>query len=190
VTVVTTEEVFNEFSSGRQDVSAVRDFVKYLYDKDPAQLKALLLFGRGSYDYKDRVQNNTNFVPTYESRNSLSPLETYSSDDYFTFLEDHEGNWYETNPEYHTMEISVGRLPVKTITEAKNVVDKIISYETNAAAMSNWRKRIVFVADDGDGNLHNNQADQLSQQVETEHPEYDTKKVYLDAYQQVLATRR
>src|SRR5690606_31601905 len=78
--VVTPQEIYNEFSSGRQDVTALRDFVKHLYDKSPATLKALLLFGKCSYDYKNRVTPNTNFVPTYESRNSLSPLETYSSD--------------------------------------------------------------------------------------------------------------
>lgn len=186
VIVVTTQEVFNEFSSGRQDVTAIRDFTKYLYDKNPDALKALLLFGRGSYDYKDRLSNNTNYVPTYESRNSLSPLETYSSDDYFGFMEEDEGNWYETNPQYHSMEIGVGRLPVKTLNEARNVVDKIITYETNSSAQGYWRKRIVFVADDGDGNLHNDQADQLSRFVESDHPEFDTKKIYLDSYQQIL----
>src|SRR6202008_673929 len=81
--VVTPEEIYNEFSSGRQDVSAIRDFVKLVYDKNPNTLKAVLIVGKGSYDYKDRMPNNTNFVPTYESRNSLAPLETYSSDDYF-----------------------------------------------------------------------------------------------------------
>ncbi|HEY9046425.1 MAG TPA: C25 family cysteine peptidase, partial [Ohtaekwangia sp.] len=94
--VVTPQEVYNEFSSGRQDVSAIRDFAKYLYDKGPSTLKALLLVGKSSYDYKDRVSHNTNFVITYESRNSLTPLETYSSDDYFGFLENSEGNWGES----------------------------------------------------------------------------------------------
>jgi hypothetical protein len=64
--VVTPEEIYNEFSSGRQDVSAIRDFVKHMYDKNPGVLKALLIVGKGSYDYKDRMPNNTNFVPTYE----------------------------------------------------------------------------------------------------------------------------
>jgi hypothetical protein len=52
-TVVTTEEVYNEFSSGRQDVSAIRDFARHLYNKNPSALKALLLIGKASYDYKE-----------------------------------------------------------------------------------------------------------------------------------------
>ena len=84
--VVTPDQIFLEFASGRQDVTAIRDFIKHLYDKNPNTLKAILLMGKGSYDYKDRIQQNTNLVPTYESRNSLSPLATYSSDDYFAFL--------------------------------------------------------------------------------------------------------
>lgn len=31
--VATTEQIFNEFSSGAQDVSAIRDFVKMFYDR-------------------------------------------------------------------------------------------------------------------------------------------------------------
>jgi Peptidase family C25 len=186
VAVATTDEVFNEFSSGRQDVSAIRDFAKYLYDKNPDQLKSLLLFGRGSYDYKDHLAYNTNFVPMYESRSSLYPLDTYSSDDYFGFMGNQEGNWGEEITDYSTMDIGVGRLPVKSPEEAADVVDKIITYETNQTLLGNWRKQIVFVADDGDNNLHQQQADQLAQFVSSQHPEFDTRKIYLDAYQQIL----
>ncbi len=184
--VFTTDQVYNEFSSGRQDVSAVRDFARFLNLKSPGQLQNLLLFGRGSYDYKDRVYANTNFVPTYESRNSLHPLETYSSDDYFGFLEDHEGNWGESPAEYHTLDIGVGRLPVKTLTEAKNIVDKLIQYDLAPSMQGSWRNEITFVADDGDFNIHQNQANQLANQVGVLNPTINTKKIYVDAYEQIL----
>src|SRR5204862_4473646 len=148
------------FSGGKQDVSAIRDFAKYLNDRN-AGLKYLLLFGRGSYDYKNYLPYNKNFVPTYESRNSLSPLETYSSDDYFAFLENAEGNWGEDPPEPHTMAISVGRLPVKKPEEARIVVDKLIEYDSESPG--DWRKQIVFVADDGDFNIHHGQAEQMAE---------------------------
>lgn len=191
VNVVTTYEVYNEFSSGRQDVSAVRDFVKFLYDKNPSTLKALLLFGKCSYDYKDRKPNNTNYVITYESRNSLHPLQTYSSDDYFAFLEDDEGDWFESPARNHTLDIGVGRLPVKNVEEAKNVVDEIIAYDTGKERFGYWRKEIVFVADDGsnsDGftSLHQYQADQLAQYIETSNPAFDTKKLFLGTYEKVV----
>lgn len=185
--VVTPEEIYNEFSSGRQDVTAIRDFVKHLYDKNPDVLKSLLIVGKGSYDYKDRMPNNTNFVPTYESRNSLAPLETYSSDDYYAFLENHEGYWSESPVENHTLEIGVGRLPVKTTEEAKTVVDKIINYDLNKKNYGNWRKDIVFVADDGsnsDGftSTHQHQANTMAETIENVQPSFDTKKIFLGTY--------
>jgi hypothetical protein len=185
VAVVTTQEVYHEFSSGRQDISAIRDFVKSLNDKSPGTLKALLLFGKGSYDYKKRVIDNINLVPIYESRNSLHPLLTYSSDDYFTFLENSEGNWGEGPAINHTMDIGVGRIPVKNVSEAKNVVDKIIRYDTDSSVLGKWRKELVFVADDGDSNLHQNDANDLAKVVEQNHGEFNVKKIYLDKNPQV-----
>jgi hypothetical protein len=178
-TVVTTTEVYNEFSSGRQDVTAIRDFVKSLNEKSPGTLKALLLFGKGSYNY-----GNISLVPTYESRSSLHPLTTYSSDDYFSFLDDNEGEWSEEPAANHTMDISVGRIPIKNLTEAKNVVDKIIRYDTDATLLGKWRKDIVFIADDGDFNLHQDDANDLAGFVETNHGEFNTKKIFLDSYPQ------
>jgi hypothetical protein len=183
VKVVTTTEVYNEFSGGKQDPTAIRNYVRSMYNE--GWLKNLLLFGRCSYDYKDRVLNNTNFVPTYESRNSLSPLETYSSDDYFSFLEETEGNWSENPSQGHTMDIGVGRLPVATVAEAKVVVDKLISYDNNQKAFGPWRKQIAFVADDGDFNLHQSDADKLATDIETDHFSFNTKKIYLDAFPQI-----
>jgi Peptidase family C25 len=183
--VVTTTEVYNEFSGGKQDVSAIRDLARYLYINNKG-IKNLLLFGRGSYDYKNYLSYNKNFVPIYESRNSLSPLETYSSDDYFGFLEPNEGNWGEgENPETHTLDIGVGRLPVKKIDEAKLIVDKLIQYQDQN--WGEWRKEILFVADDGDFNLHQDQSNQIAESLETDHPEINTQKVFIDAFKQIIS---
>jgi hypothetical protein len=185
--VVTPDQIFLEFSSGRQDVTAIRDFIKHLYDKNPTILKAVLFVGKGSYDYKDRIQSNTNFVPTYESRNSLAPLATYSSDDYFAFLETSEGNWGESPVQNHTLDIGVGRLPVKTLEEARAVVDKIVYYDTNKKLLGRWRKDIVFVGDDGSNSdnftsSHQSQANFIAENVELTNPEFDTKKIFLGEY--------
>lgn len=185
--VVTTDEIYNQFSSGRQDVSALRNFIKLLWDRNAEALRAVLLFGRGSYDYKDRLANNTNFVPTYQSRNSLHPLQSYSSDDYFAFLEAEEGSWNESPAQHHTLDVSVGRLPVTTKEQATNIVDKIVHYDTNQKTFGAWRKKIVFVADDGnseDGftSLHQYQADQLATSIEDNHPAFDTKRIFMGSY--------
>lgn len=185
VNVVTTTQVYNEFSGGRQDIAALRDFVKHQFEKEPGTLRALLLFGKGSYDYRDILPNNRNFVPTYQSRNSLHPLLTYSSDDFFGFLENHEGEWSEAPAINHTLDIAVGRLPVKSISEAKQVVDKIVAYETTAPLNRSWRKTIAFVADDGDENLHATHADILAENIEQNFAHTDVRKLYLDAFPQV-----
>jgi len=183
--VVEPQLIYNEYSGGKQDVSALRDFVRDLYLKSNNSLRYLLLFGRGSYDYKDRILSNTNFVPTYESRNSLLPLETYSSDDFFGFLEVHEGEWSETSPFDHTLDIGVGRLPARTTDEAKAIVDKLIEYDIHEKSKGQWRTDVAFVADDGDGNDHQKQADQLASYIESVNPGLHAKKIYLDLYPQV-----
>ncbi|HEY9487604.1 MAG TPA: type IX secretion system sortase PorU, partial [Chryseosolibacter sp.] len=187
VHVVTTEEIYNQFSGGRQDVSALRDFAKYLRDKDPDAFKAILFFGKGSYDYKDRLFNNTNFVATYQSRNSLHPLQTYSSDDFFAFLEESEGEWLESPAQHHTLDVGIGRLPVISQEEARNIVDKIIDYETNQKTLGSWRKKIVFVADDGNSednftSLHQYQADQLATEIDENFPAFDTRRLFMGSY--------
>ncbi|MCI0751611.1 MAG: type IX secretion system sortase PorU [Flammeovirgaceae bacterium] len=190
VSVVTPEEIYNEFSGGKQDVTAIRDFIKYLYDKNPSKLKSILLFGKGSYDYKNRVSNNTNFVPTYESRNSLDPLKSYSSDDYYSFLEDSEGNWSESPAEDHTSDIGIGRLPVKSLAEAKTVVDKLIDYDTKFNRFGKWKREIVFFADDGnndDGfsNEHHQQARDLADYLDGQNPEVTTRRMLMGAYPKI-----
>jgi hypothetical protein len=183
--VVTTEAIYNEYAGGKQDFTALRDFIRELYRKPGSNLQNVLLFGRGSYDYKARVLSNTNFVPIYESVNSLSPLETYSSDDFYALLDDNEGEWLESPVQNSTMDIGIGRLPIKTKEEAKNIVDKLIAYDSDSRTAGAWHKNFLFVADDGDFNIHQSQADQLANSIELSNPEIDTKKLYLDAFNQV-----
>lgn len=183
INVVTTTQAYNEFSGGKQDVTALRDLVRYLYDNNTG-IKNVLLFGRGSYDYKDKLSFNKNFVPIYQSRNSLNPLETYASDDYIGFLESTEGNWGESPAEAHTLDVGVGRIPIKKTEEAAAWVNKVIDYENQQ--WGPWRKRILFAADDGDFNTHQNQANQLATTLEKDHPEVDVRKMFLDFYSQTV----
>lgn len=186
VAVVVNEEVYNEFSSGRPDVSAIRDFARLLHQHYPSDFRYLLLFGKGSYDYKNALPDNVNRVLTYESRNSISPLETFSSDDFFALLEDSEGEWRECFSCNETLDIGVGRIPVKKKEQAKFIVDKIINYDTNLKNTGDWQANIAFVADDGDFNTHQAQADALATYLETEAGSvFNTAKIYVDAYQQI-----
>lgn len=184
VKVVSPAQIYHEFSSGRQDVTAIRDYAKHLYEH--GNLKYLLLMGKSSYAYKDHlVIVNTNFVPTYQSYNSLHPVETYSSDDFYGFMEDHEGDWAEgLDAEEHDLEIGIGRVPVKSLDEAQIVVDKLIHYSENEATYGPWRNEVVFVADDGDANIHQRDSDRLAEKIDTAVSDYHINKIYLGAYPQ------
>lgn len=184
VVVVKPDEIYNEFSSGCPDVSAIRDFMRMLYEKASSESempKNLLLFGSGSYDNKTISATNTNFILTYESANSLDPTGSYVSDDFFTLLDSTEGNVNGTEK----MDIGVGRLPVKTVDEAKLMIDKIINY-TSPNAFGDWRNVITFVADDAeDVTQHQTQANDLANRIDTSSTVYNIDKIYLDAYQQI-----
>lgn len=183
VTVVTTGELYTEFSAGRQDISAIRNYARFLKENND-RFRYLLMFGRGSYDYKDRIENNTNMVPTYEARNSLHPLLSFSSDDFFGFLDADEGTWAESSSGDHMLDIGVGRIPATTVEQATTAIDKIIDYQTSPQSLGDWRSRLVFVADDGDRNIHQRDADQLATLIDTTYADYNITKLYLDSFDQ------
>ena len=142
--VVTPQQIYNEFSSGMQDASAIRDFLRMLYKRSNSQLKYALLFGDGSYDNKDRVPNNTNYIPTFQSVQSTNPTQSYVTDDYYALLDDSDGDFVND-----LIDIGVGRLPVKNLSEANDMVNKIEDYYSTDA-LGDWRNSVAFVADDGD----------------------------------------
>ena len=181
VVVVTPEKIYHEFSSGMQDVTAIRDFLKMLYARSNSQLRYVLLLGDGSYDPKDRVSNNTNYIPTYQSMNSTSPTLSYVTDDYFGLLDEDEGLFLDD-----LVDIGIGRFPVSSLEEANSLVDKIEKYYA-PLSFGSWRNDIVFIADDGDandGNTHMSQADSLSNIVSNNYKDINIQKIYLDNYLQ------
>lgn len=182
VFVTTLEPIYHEFSSGKQDVSALRDFVRAIYQNsdDNKKLKYLLLFGDASMDYLKRESNNTNMVPTWQTYESFNPISSIATDDFFGFFDENEGDFV-----HDEVNIGIGRFPVVTSIEAQDMVNKIKHYKSNnGVVMSDWRNIICFVADDEDNNLHIRQADQLSQLVDTIYPIANLDKIYVDAYQQ------
>lgn len=178
--VILPEQIYNEFSSGKPDVSSIRDFVKYMYQKD-SKLKYLLLFGDGSYDNRSQDKENTNKILTYQSINSIVIKDSYSSDDFYGFLDENEGE----NIQFNKLDIGIGRLCVNTLKEANDVVNKIESY-LYSQNNSDWRTKATFIGDDGDSNVHMRDADRLTQKVNNDYPEFNLNKIYLDAYQKTM----
>jgi peptidase C25-like protein len=183
--IVTTDQVYNEFSSGIPDPSAIRDFVKMFYDRSTSspsnRPKYLLLFGDASFDYRDRVNNNTNLVPAYENGNSLDPLGSYTSDDFFGFLDDNED--INSIIIINQLDIGIGRIPAKNADEAKNYMDKVEAYYSKES-LGPWRNNQLFIADDEDFNLHLQDAEVLTTTSRTAAPVFNITKAYLDAFRQ------
>ncbi|MCF8224498.1 MAG: type IX secretion system sortase PorU [Bacteroidales bacterium] len=179
VLMVTQEMIFNEFSSGTPDVSAIRNYLKMYYDQsDPGKMtKYLLLFGDGSYDNRDTGSYNPNLIMTYQSDNSLVPTSSFVSDDFFGLLDAGE-KLYDG-----LLDIGIGRLPVSTLEEATLMVDKIIEYD-QPESQGEWRNYICLIGDDEDGNIHMKQANNLANYIESNYPGYNVNKILLDAYPQ------
>ena len=182
--VVETDQIYNEFSSGCKDISAIKAFVKMLYDRATTQNqlpKYLLLFGDGTVDNKELVSINQNFVPTYQSTSSLSPVSSFTSDDFYGFLDDIEGGNILNSAE--KLDIGIGRLPVTTEEEAQALVNKIEHY-SSTETFGNWRNWLTYVADDEDYNQHFRDAESVDKWVAANYPVYNINKIYLDGYQQ------
>ncbi len=182
VELVDVELIFNEFSSGRQDPTAIRDFVRMLYQRDP-QFRYLLLFGDSSFDFRDIAGLGSHFVPTYETGNSLHPIYSYPSDDYYALLDENEGGNL-----FGGLDIAIGRLPVQNAQQAQDVVDKIIHYESSPQALGDWRQRALFIADDEDSGIHMRDCDSIANKVLELFPFLNTDKLYVDAYEQVATS--
>lgn len=181
VNIAVTPLIWNEFGSGIGDPAALRDFLKMQFDR--GGLKYVLLLGRASYDYKDRLPDNTNFVPTWQSDNSLHGINSYMTDDFFGFLGDAD----DINGTGALLDVAVGRLPVRTAAEADAVVNKIMGYGT-PAGFGPWRQEMTFVADDEDGNLHLEDAETVSGVITQEESAFNVSKLYLDAFPQVATS--
>lgn len=201
VHVVTSEEVYNEFSSGMQDPTAIKFFAKMFYDRAGGNItdqpKYFLLFGDGTFDPLDRVPNNNNMIVMYETDDSENYTGSIVSDDYFGFLDDGEG----FSP-VDVLDIAVGRLIATTEKDAVNFVNKIELYMKNGSnafssnklcgedgvisTHGNWRLNYAVIADDEEnGYFLNPDMEPITNYVETNHPEMNVKKIYLDAYQQI-----
>ncbi|WP_301202316.1 type IX secretion system sortase PorU, partial [uncultured Parabacteroides sp.] len=190
VQVVAPEAIYNEFSSGTPDATAYRRFMKMFYDRQTSEADApkyLLLFGDGSFDNRKLTSawksvDMSNMLLTYQTENSLSS-QSYVIDDYFGFLDDADN---KKSLQSKKLCLGIGRFPIRTVEQATQMVDKVISYMENKNTGS-WKNNLCFMADDGsntDGFMteHMEFADQLAGYVESEHPEFLVNKLYYDAY--------
>lgn len=183
--IVTPQEIYNEFSSGSQDVSALRDFVKMHYDKAPMNSlpKYLLLFGDASYDFKSKTVNNSIYVPVYETWESINKTSGYCTDDFFGFLDDEEdiNNYGFTHT--NTLDMGIGRITANSAAQATAIVNKILYYDS-PKSFGPWKNNMTFNADDEDNAIHLEDGEIMSGFVADSLPVYNNYKIYVDGYVQ------
>ena len=179
VLTVDQEQIFNEFSSGTPDATAYRRFAKMLFDKNPQKFKYLLLFGTGSFDNRDVNNNRGNDrLLTYQSPSSTVETDSYTTDDYFTYLGDNKGDRID----FTKCDIAVGRMPVATVDEARSSVDKLKDYVNNPD-YSEWRNSGLIVADTGDNDLHTFQAEGVNKLIsDTLNVDLHMHRIYMDDF--------
>lgn len=185
VKVIALENIYLEFSSGKQDIGAIRNCIKYVYDNASTpekRVRYVNLFGDASFDYKNRINNNGNIVPIYHSLRSNATGETsFASDDFYGLMDTNEGNITTT---FGGIDIAIGRMLVNTPQQADEMVQKVIDYH-DPKSYGNWRNNFVLISDDSDvasdASLQEKQ-NSLGDLITTEKPFLNVSKILLDAY--------
>lgn len=206
VKVVNLETIYPEFSSGKQDIGAIRNFVKYVYTNASSvdkRVKYLNIFGDTSFDFKDRIPNNTNLVPIYQALNSYTEGEaSFASDDFFGMMDPDEGRLdFGNSPtngnmsfsyDFGGIDIAVGRMIVSSTQQADEMVNKVIEYH-DIKAYGSWRNNYVAISDDpsspgdpfhGADKYLQYYQNRLTDRIWTEKPFMNVKKILMDSYQQ------
>lgn len=201
VKVVKLNEIYQEFSSGKQDIAAIRNFIKYVYQNastSAKRVKYVNLFGDASYDYKNRIYNNTNLVPTFHVFNvngfvvnnssNMSLTASSMSDDFFGLMDDSEGTMPVNGVD--GIDIAVGRMVISSVQQANEMVNKVIQYY-DKKSYGRWRNTYIAYSDDADNTTDaslqvtlNNLVDELVSQK----PFVNVKKIHTDAYVQEVAS--
>ena len=194
---VTDRQVYDEFSSGKQDPMAVRAFMRHLYKNNTEHPPLYLtLMGKATYDPRDLMgytaAENTTTLVTYQSATSFDD-EGYSicSDDIMGYLDDGE-----TGAATQTLDISIGRLPARNLAEATHMVDKVEAYimrrdlsDSTATANGDWRSYVALLADDADPShpgdtVFVHSSEYAARNIKQRYPDINIERFYADAYHQ------
>lgn len=195
--VVLVNTIYEEFSSGKQDISALRNFVRYVYLNAPnpdRRVKYLNMFGDTNYDYLNELSSE-NKVPSFYSLNyglnsngNFHTQQSFVTDDFFVLMDEEEG--YITTQAYNGLDIAVGRIPVITLQQANVAVDKILNYDT-VENTGRWKNNYVALADDVDASSDislERTLNEMAEELESYKPFLNVTKIYTDAYVQEVTS--
>ncbi|MBI5303655.1 MAG: hypothetical protein HY868_16080 [Chloroflexi bacterium] len=144
---VNMSDVYDEFSDGVFDPTAIRAFLRYAYANWQAPAPAyVLLVGDGTMNYRNDQPNNlgpgftsvayeANYVPPYLDAVDRFINETATDNRFVNLVGDDL-----------TPDMAIGRLPVRSAAEARAVISKIIALEQSPPP-GDWHTTIGFVTD-------------------------------------------
>ena len=181
IDIVQPQYIYNEFSCGAQDVAAIRNYIKMLYNNSSEEhkLKYVLLLGKASYDYKDP---EVCLMPSWESTNACT-LSSVVTDDFYVCLGDNEG---EMEDRSSIIDLAIGRMPVATEEQATDVIDKIESYISGDPEVMNvWRNTVTLMCDDGNYGEFIRNSELIADSLPHWGADVIVDKIYLDAYNQI-----
>ena len=175
--VVDVKEIYNEFSTGMMDPTALRDMIRMLYLRSEGRLKYVLLLGKGTHDYRNIKGIDNNFIPTYENTyNPCSETGSMCTDDYFALMDDGEGSNCDGK-----VDLGVGRIPITTPEQGDAVMQKILRYVDLEQTHGDWKNNHLIMADN-DTRTYATYAEILDNILDTVWPLATVKKLYLDSY--------
>ncbi|KPE52990.1 type IX secretion system sortase PorU [Chryseobacterium indologenes] len=188
VEIVDVNKIYNEFGSGSRDLTAIRDFVTKL-NSPAGSLKYVFILGDTSFDYKNRISNNSNVVSSYQSEHSSDFVGSFVTDDYIVMTQPQTSSSIDGN----LPDLPVGRIPAANVSEAGDMMNKTLAYYNSLPGQSSpfgeWRMKLDFVVDDDKDNgspFHNvmntSLADIFEQPGQVDLKEYNVRKLYMDAF--------
>ncbi len=141
---VAIEDVYDEYSFGNFDPTALRDFLASLYGAwSPAHLANVLLLGDAEYDYKNYAGAVVSpGVPTYMvadpglADGTFLPFALHGFDNFFGCLAGADD----------IPDVLVGRIPARSQVEAEAALTKIRNWESSTPSAP-WLARTAFIAD-------------------------------------------
>ena len=187
--VIDINHIFNEFSGGLLDPVAMRNFIKYANNNWNERPVYILFLGDGSYDYKNIYNLSIkNFVPPIEkSTDHIDEITSYPSDDFITEINEPSNTPIACRPDF-----SHGRITTNSLEQTNIVIDKILAYES---PLNNdiWKKKIMYVADDGwttsqnqgqEGSIHTSQSEDVAENYTPK--DFEKEKIYIVTYPTVI----
>ena len=172
--VVDVNNIYNEFSAGRTDPTALRNFIAYRYNmsgvENEHQFKDVLLLGQASFDYRGILYPDIKQVPTYEMVESANVISSYAYDGYIISIGD--------------VVFPIGRIPASTAEEAQIVIQKIKDY-TSASRLTVWKNSLILMADNGANGLFGYDSDNLCGSILSSDDNLNQSKLYFSLYPKI-----